>query len=91
MFMPKKIIFILLALNTLPRAMNAQVVFNTIEDVWRYADTHNVTMRTAKYEVEKATNAKKQAYGALLPQATTTGSFIDNTSLQTTLVPGEIF
>jgi len=69
----------------------AQVIFNSLEDVWKYADDHNVTIRIAQYDLQKAGYSKKQSYAALLPQIGATGSFIDNTALQTTLIPAVLF
>lgn len=66
-------------------------MFSSVEDIWHYADTHNITIRTANYEADKANLTKKQAYGALLPQASLGGSFTDNTTIQSTIIPGEIF
>ena len=71
--------------------MQGQVVFNSIEDVWKYADGHNVTIRTAEFEVKKSNYATKQSIGSLLPQASLGGTFTDNTALPTTLIPGLIF
>ncbi len=72
------------------QASGAQTVFRSLEEVWKYTDVHNITIRTARYEVEKADYAKKQAYGALLPQANATGSYTDNIALQTTLIPDDL-
>jgi outer membrane protein len=78
---------LILTLLLLNGSAEAQTVFRSLEEVWKYADIHNITIRTAKYEAEKAGYAKKQAYGALLPQASANGSFTDNTQLQTTVIP----
>ncbi len=86
----KKITIVIVALGTsLPGT--AQTTFGSLEDVWKYADEHNVTIRTAQYEKDKARYAKLQSYSALLPQSTITGSYTDNLSIQTTLIPSEIF
>jgi len=58
--------------------------------VWKYADVHNITIRTARFDVDKASYAKKQSYGALLPQVNATGSYTDNIALQTTLIPADL-
>lgn len=68
----------------------AQVSFSSVEDVWKYADEHNVTIRLAKYEATKSGLARKQSVGALLPSVAASGSYTDNMSLQTTLLPGII-
>ncbi len=85
----KKNIFIILLLSFC-RMANGQVVFTSLEDVWKYADVHNITIITAKYEAEKSVYAKRQSYSALLPQVNATGSYTDNLALQTTLIPDEI-
>ena len=85
----KKNIFIILLLSFCRQA-DGQVVFTSLEDVWKYADVHNITIITAKYEAEKALYAKRQSYSALLPQVNATGSYTDNLALQTTLIPDEI-
>ncbi len=72
-------------------AADAQVVFSSLEDAWKYADVHNITIRTSQQEVERALYAKRQSYSALLPQVNATGSYTDNIALQTTLIPGQIF
>jgi outer membrane protein TolC len=69
----------------------AQVVFSSIEDAWRYADAHNITIHTSQYDLQKAIYSKDQSYSALLPQITTTGSYTDNLSLTTTFVPLSLF
>lgn len=82
----KKIIIVVLLL-VLYQVTEAQVVFASLEDVWKYADTHNVTIRTVKYELNKSGYATKQSYSAMLPQVNATGSYVDNIALQTTLIP----
>lgn len=80
---------ILIALFVLCYASDAQT-FGSLEEVWKYADVHNITIRSAKYEVDKAGYAKKQSYSTLLPQVNATGSYTDNIALQTTLIPTEV-
>ena len=81
---------IIILLLSLCRVADGQVVFTSLEDVWKYADVHNITILTAKYETEKSMYAKRQSYSALLPQVNATGSYTDNLALQTTLIPDEI-
>ena len=69
---------------------NAQTVFRSLGDVWKYADDHNITIRSAQYDLKKAGYTKKSAYGAFLPQIAATGSATENTALQTTLIPAEM-
>jgi outer membrane protein TolC len=69
----------------------AQTTFKTIEDVWKYADAHNISIRSAEYETAKAGWSTKQAYSSLLPQVGLSGSFTENTAIQTTLIPAVMF
>ena len=84
--MTKNILLVVILL-ALGREARAQVIFRSLEDAWKYADAHNITIITAKYEAEKAVYAKRASYSALLPQVNATGSYTDNLSLQTTLIP----
>ena len=88
--MLKKLIA-LVSLIAFATTLQAQVVFHSLEEVWKYADDHNVNIKVAAYDAKKADYAKKQSYGALLPQISASGSFTDNTALQTTLIPAVIF
>lgn len=81
-------IFILLAM---PVAVFGQAVFNSLEQVWAYADAYNVTIKNAGYEVDKARYGRQQSYLDFLPDVNATGSFTNNTSIQTTLIPAVIF
>jgi outer membrane protein TolC len=87
----KKSIYIVLFLLISLASARAQVVLNSLEEVWKYADTHNITILAAKYEVGKSDYAKRQSLSALLPQATANGSVTDNTVLNTTLIPASAF
>jgi len=69
----------------------AQTTFSSLEEVWQYADKHNITITNAQLEAKKATYARQQSYMDLLPDLNTSGTFTNNTSLQTTLVPAIIF
>ena len=86
-----KTITTLLVLLGLSLVSAGQVSFSSLEDVWKYADNHNVQIRIAEYELDKVLYAKKQSYMTFLPSVSATGSFTDNTSLQTTLIPAIIF
>lgn len=88
--MLKKIIPILLLFTGGPYA-DAQVVFKSMEGVWEYADVHNITIRSAKYDVERSSYSKKQSYSAMLPQVSANGTYTNNIQLQTTVVPANTF
>jgi outer membrane protein len=81
-------IMILLAAG---QVSEGQVVFRSLEDIWKYADTHNITIRTMKYEWDKSVYARKQSYSALLPQATASASYTDNIQLPVTIIPQGLF
>ncbi len=70
------------------QAVEAQVIFRSLEDAWKYADAHNITILTAKYEAEKALYSKRTSYSALLPQVNGTASYTDNIQLPVTIIPG---
>ncbi len=87
--MLNRILLIIVLLIT-GNGSQAQTVFRSVEDVWKYADTHNITIKTINYELKKSGYATKQAYSAMLPQVNATGSYTDNIALQTTLIPGSL-
>jgi outer membrane protein len=86
-----KRVYLIVVLISLSLVAGAQVSFSSLEDVWKYADAHNIGIRVAGYELNKGQYAKKQSYMAFLPQVAANGSYLNNTSLQTTLLPGDIF
>jgi len=68
-----------------------QTIVRSIEDVWKYADEHNVSIATSKMDLQKAVISHNQAYSPIMPQVSANGTFTDNTALQTTYLPAEIF
>ena len=88
--MYKRILMTLMMIAMVVSASIGQVAFSSVEEVWKYADDHNLTIRLAKYEATKSVLAHKQSVGALLPSVSASGSYTDNLSLQTTLLPGVI-
>ncbi len=86
----KRILMTLIMIAMTVSASIGQVAFSSVEEVWKYADDHNLTIRLAKYEATKSGLAHKQSVGALLPSVSASGSYTDNLSLQTTLLPGVI-
>lgn len=89
--MYRRIISIIICLTVFYPVAKGQVVFSSLEDMWQYAEEHNMNVRTARYETDKSRIAKQQAYSALLPQVVANGSYVENTALQTTLIPAVIF
>jgi outer membrane protein len=69
----------------------AQRSFNSLEELWLYADSHNINLTIAQFELEKSAQSKKQAYSTLLPQATANATYTDNIQQQTTLIPAQLF
>lgn len=68
-----------------------QTTFNTLEDVWQYADAHNTTIKNATYEVRKAERTVQQSYMDFLPDVNANAAYTDNLTIQTTLIPAVIF
>ena len=87
--MMKKVLFTLTTL-LLSAAGRTQVVFHSVEEAWKYADEHNVSIKIARLESSKSVCTRSQSYSALLPQVSATATYTDNLSLQTTLLPGVI-
>lgn len=85
----KRLLFIIAALNF--TALNAQQTFQSLEEVWGYADEHNIQVIAGRANQTIAQKNIVQAYGALLPVVTATGAFTDNIQIQPTLVPAELF
>jgi len=89
--MYKKVSGIMIMLYAIPLMLRAQAVFYSVEDAWKYADVHNVSINNTSLESMKAKQGTKQSYMAFLPSVNTSGTFTDNTTLQTTLIPAVIF
>lgn len=87
----KRFIYIGILLVSTCSIAEGQVIFRSIDDAWRYADEHNITIRSSQLDLRKANYTKKQSYSALLPQASATGSYTDNLALTTTFVPLALF
>lgn len=69
----------------------AQQVFSSLEEVWGYADSHNIQIVSAVANKEIANKSVQQAYGNMFPVINSSGNYIDNIKIQPTLVPSEIF
>ncbi len=72
-------------------ATNAQLSFASLQDVWVYAETHNIQIRALSAAKSVAVKNVRQAYGSLLPTISANGSFTDNVKIQPTLVPANLF
>lgn len=70
---------------------HAQIHFNSLKEIWKYADDHNIQITTAQTNEKIAAVNVKQTYGSMLPSVSVNGSFTDNVQLQSTLVPANLF
>jgi len=84
---------IILFLYSLCTALNtkAQLRFASLQELWAYADAHNIQLQAAEAGKTTAGINVKQSYGAILPTVTANGSFTDNMTIQPTLVPANLF
>jgi outer membrane protein TolC len=71
--------------------VSAQLSFSSVQEVWKYADAHNIQITAANASDKEATLAVRQAKGALLPTISANGNYIDNIRLQSTLIPAQLF
>lgn len=69
---------------------NAQLVFTTLEDIWDYADSHNIQLAATGIQQQISSLRLRQAYGNLLPGIAFNGAFTDNVTIQPTLVPARL-
>lgn len=72
-------------------ACSSGQTFNSVEELWRYADDHNVSMANARLETLKGKKTISQSYMAFTPSVTANAAATDNTTIQTTLIPAVIF
>lgn len=80
---------ILCCISTLP--VSAQLSFSSVQDIWKYADTHNIQITTSIAGNKEAALNVKQAKGSLLPTISAAGNYTDNIKLQSTLIPAHLF
>ncbi|WP_343691906.1 TolC family protein [Chitinophaga sp.] len=71
--------------------VSAQLSFSSVQDIWKYADAHNIQITAANAARQEAAIAARQAKGALLPTISANGNYIDNIRLQSTLIPAQLF
>lgn len=87
--MKKFLTGILCCFGALP--VSAQLSFSSVQDIWKYADAHNIQITTATASDKAAALNVKQAKGALLPTVSANGNYTDNIKLQSTLIPAHLF
>lgn len=85
----KYILALSLGLGSL--ALHAQSSFSSLQQVWAYADEHNIQLRAAAGNTAAAAIGVKQAYGQVLPTVNMNGNFTDNLTIQPTLIPAGLF
>lgn len=69
----------------------AQIRFGSLEDVFRYADQNEVSIKNARDRELIAASQSSAAKTALLPTLNASAGFNDNLTLQPTLVPANLF
>lgn len=80
-----------LLLCLLSRGVYAQQQFTSLQQVWAYANAHNIQLQTAHSNTTAAAIGVKQAYGQALPTVSVNGNFTDNLTIQPTLIPAGLF
>jgi outer membrane protein len=69
----------------------AQLRFVSLHELWAYADAHNMQVQAAEAGRAIAGINTRQARGAMLPTVSAGGGFTDNITIQSTLVPANLF
>jgi len=69
----------------------AQQTFNSLDDLWNYAEDHNIQIISARANKDIADRGVSQAYGNILPVINSSGNYLDNIKIQPTLVPNDLF
>ncbi len=67
------------------------LVFNSLEDLWTWADKNNIQIATAEAQSRIKEKEVMQSWGTLMPSLALTGSFTDYIKIQPTLVPADLF
>ncbi|AWM15138.1 hypothetical protein DI487_15600 [Flavobacterium sediminis] len=67
----------------------AQVNFSSLEEVLRYADEHEISIRSAGLQEKIYTSESRKSKMALLPSVNAQAGYNDNITLQPTLVPSD--
>ncbi|WP_153796250.1 TolC family protein [Foetidibacter luteolus] len=84
-------ILLIIALGLAGNTAFGQLRFSSLEDIWGYADKHSTEIQAARNNRLIAEKSLKQAYGSMLPSVTANGSFTDNVTIQSTLIPATLF
>ena len=83
--------YLLLIFALLHSSAKAQIQFKSLDEVFRYADTHAVAIKNAEISEQIALSEKKEARSYLLPTINGSLGYNDNLTLQPTLVPNQLF
>lgn len=89
--MRKRPVLIILQSLVLSSGIFAQQVFHSLEEVWTYANTHNIQILSATANKKIADRSLSQSYGNLFPLIDASGNYTDNMNIPPTLVPDELF
>lgn len=68
-----------------------QIQFSSLADVFRYADHHSTSIRTAYLQEQVYASQEREARRSLLPSLNASAGMTDNITLQGTLVPAQLF
>jgi outer membrane protein len=69
----------------------AQVQFDSFQDLLAYADGHAIAIQSAKIGEQISMAGKKETQSYLFPSINATAGYNDNITLQPTLVPAQLF
>lgn len=68
----------------------AQTQFNSLDEVFKYADQHTIALQSATVSEQIATAAAKESKGYLYPTINASAGYNDNITLQPTLIPAQL-
>lgn len=82
----KKLLLVIIG-SIIGSSISAQVTFNSLQDVFDYADKHASAIQTSVINEKMSSEKVEQAKSQLYPQITGSTEHNDNINLQPTLVP----
>ncbi|MCB0631663.1 MAG: TolC family protein [Saprospiraceae bacterium] len=72
-------------------SVRGQIQFSSLEDVFRYADSHSIAIQSAHIQEQIFLSQEREARQALLPGINGSAGMTNNITLQPTLVPAQLF
>lgn len=88
--MKKRMIILLLSSLFVFYTGHAQLQFSSLQEIWSYADQHNIQIITHQAAKSVADKSVQQAYAAVFPVISANGAFTDNLTIQSTLIPANL-